>query len=158
MRADPLGVFNFYITLVDTSNPVGTLISAAFDYWVAGFSECSGLDATLEIFEYKEGGVNDFVHKFVTRASFANIVLKHGVIFKFDDLWQWHHDWVRGKGQRKDGLIVLQDEARRPAKLWRFKRGIPMKWSGPSLNAGQSNVAVESLEIAHEGLDLEVGA
>jgi phage tail-like protein len=115
------------------------------------------LDATIEIFDYKEGGVNYYVHKFAGRASYSNIVLKHGVIFKYDDMWKWHNDWVTGKSKRKDGIIVLQDEARRPAKLWRFKRGIPSKWTGPQLNGAQSNVAMESLEIAHEGLDLEAG-
>lgn len=158
LRIDPLGTFNFYITLVDTSNVVGTIISAVINYAVAGFSECSGLDATLEVFEYKEGGENGFVHKFPTRASFANITLKHGVVYLYDDLWTWHNEFVRGGGKRKDGLIVLLDEARKPAKVWKFKRGLPMRWSGPSLNAAQSNVAIESLEIAHEGLELEVGA
>ena len=157
-RIDPLGVFNFYLTLLDTSNVIGTLITAALSYKVAGFSECSGLEATLEVFEYKEGGLNDHVHKFPTRASFANITLKHGVIYLYDDLWSWHNDWVLGQGKRKDGLIVLQDEERMPAKIWRFKQGIPMKWVGPALNANQSSVAIESLEIAHEGLFMELGA
>ena len=158
IRIDPLGVFNFYLTLLDASNVVGTLITAALSYKVAGFSECSGLEATLEVFEYKEGGLNDHVHKFPTRASFANITLKHGVIYLYDDLWSWHNDWVLGKGKRKDGLIVLMDEAKQPAKIWRFKQGIPMKWSGPALNANQSSVAIESLEISHEGLLMELGA
>ena len=47
------------------------------------------------------------------------------------------------------------DESRSRAKVWMFQRGIPMKWVGPSLNATQSAVAIESLEIAHEGLTLE---
>lgn len=158
LRIDPLGVFNFYLTLIDTSNVVGTLIGAALNYQVAGFSECSGLDATVEIFEYKEGGVNDYVHKFSTRASFANVTLKHGVIYLYDDLWTWHNAFVLGNGKRRDGLIVLLDESRTPTKVWKFKRGIPMKWVGPALNATQSAVAIESLEIAHEGLFLEVGA
>jgi phage tail-like protein len=76
----------------------------------------------------------------------------------YDDLWSWHNDWVLGKGKRKDGLIVLQDEGRLPAKIWRFKSGIPMKWTGPALNANQSSVAIESLEISHEGLIMELGA
>jgi phage tail-like protein len=158
LRIDPLSVFNFYLTLIDTSNVIGSLVTAALNYTVAGFSECSGLEATVEIFEYKEGGVNDYVHKFPTRASFANLTLKHGVIYLYDDLWSWHNDFVQGNGNRKDGLIVLLDESRTPAKVWKFKRGIPMKWVGPSLNATQSAVAIESLEIAHEGLILEVGA
>jgi phage tail-like protein len=157
-RIDPLSVFNFYITLIDASSVDGTLIGAALNYQVAGFSECSGLDATVEIFEYKEGGVNDYVHKFPTRASFANITLKHGVIYLNDDLWTWHNGFVLGNGSRRDGLIVLMDESRTPAKVWRFTRGLPMKWIGPSLNATQNSVAIESLEIAHEGLFLDVGA
>jgi phage tail-like protein len=157
-RIDPLGVFNFYLTLIDSSNVVGTLISAALNYAVAGFSECTGLEVTLEVMEYKQGGVNDYVHKFPTRASHGNITLKRGVIFLEDALWSWHQDFVQGAGKRRDGLILLLDEARVPAKVWKFKRGIPMKWVGPSLNATQSGVAVESLEIAHEGLLLEVGA
>jgi phage tail-like protein len=158
LRIDPLGVYNFYLTLIDTSNVIGSLVTAALNYKVAGFSECSGLEATVEIFEYKEGGVNDYVHKFPTRASFANVTLKHGVIYLYDDLWSWHNDFVQGSGSRKDGLIVLLDESRTPAKVWKFKRGIPTKWVGPSLNATQNAVAIESLEIAHEGLILEVGA
>jgi phage tail-like protein len=143
VRTDPLGAFNFYLTLGSSQK-------------VAAFSECTGLDATLEVFEFKEGGVNDHVHKFPTRASHGNITLKRGVIF-YDDLWKWHHDFVQGRGTRKDGLIYLLDEARRTAKVWKFQRGIPMKWVGPALNAQQSNVAIESLEIAHEGLSREGG-
>lgn len=158
LRIDPLTTFNFYITLVDSSNVAGTLLTVALNYFVAGFSECSGVDATMEIQDYKEGGVNDRVLKFATRASHSNITLKHGVIYLYDDLWSWHNDWVKGKGKRKDGLIVLQDEAHRPAKIWKFKRGIPTKWVGPSMNAMQNNVAIESLEIAHEGLIMTLGA
>ena len=158
LRIDPLSTFNFYITLIDSSNLLGTLVTAVLTYKVAGFSECSGLDANIEMTDYKEGGVNDYVHKFATRTSYSNITLKHGVIYLYDDLWTWHNDWVQGKGKRKDGLIVLEDESHTPAKVWKFKRGIPSKWVGPSLNASQSNIAIESLEIAHEGLVLEVGA
>ena len=157
-RIDPLGAFNFYITLIDSSNLAGTILTAVLSYAVAGFSECSGLEANMEVMDYREGGVNDYVHKFATRVSYANLVLKHGVIYLYDDLWNWHYGWVQGSGSRKDGLIVLLDESRQPAKIWKFKRGIPTKWVGPSLNASQSAVAVESLDIAHEGLELELGA
>jgi phage tail-like protein len=157
-RIDPLGVFNFYLTLIDTSDVFGTLLTAALNYAVAGFSECSGLEVMTEVFEYKEGGLNDHVRKFPTRSSHANLTMKHGMIYLYDDLWTWHDGFVQGRGRRKDGLIVLLDEARKPAKVWKFRRGIPMKWVGPSLNALQSNAAIESLEISHEGLILEVGA
>jgi phage tail-like protein len=158
LRIDPLGVFNFYLTLIDTSNVVGTLITAALNYEVAGFSECSGLEATVEVQEYREGGQNTYVHKFPTRATFANVTFRHGVIYLYDDLWTWHNGFVQGQGTRKDGLIVLCDESRKPTKVWKFRRGLPTKWVGPALNANQSAVAIESLEISHEGLFLEVGA
>jgi len=157
-RLDPPGVFNFYLTLLDASNVVGalgTLIKVALNYQVPGFSECSGLDATVEIFEYKEGGANDYVHKFPTRASFGNITLKHGIIPTSSDLWTWHNNYVLGSGTRRDGLIVLMNESRTPIIVWKFRRGIPTKWVGPALNATQSAVAIESLEISHEGLFLE---
>jgi phage tail-like protein len=157
-RVNPLAVFNFYLTLIDSSNLGGTILSAVLNYAVAGFSEVSGLEATVEVMEFKEGGENSYVHKFPTRASFSNIVLKHGVIYLYDDLWTWHNDFVLGQGKRKDGLIVLEDEKGQPAKIWKFKRGIPMKWTGPSLNATQNAVAIESLEISHEGLEMELGA
>ena len=158
LRIDPLSTFNFYISLTDSTNALGTLINMAVNYFVAGFSECSGLEASIEIQEWREGGVNGYVHKFGGRASYPNITLRHGVIYLYDDLWSWHWDWVQGKGKRKEGLVVLQDESHTPAKVWKFKRGIPVKWTGPALNASQSNIAIESLEIAHEGLVLEVGA
>jgi phage tail-like protein len=157
LRIDPLSVFNFYLTLIDASSVDDTLTAAPVNYQVAGFSECSGLEATVEILEYKEGGVNDYTHKFPTRASFTNITLKHGVISVEDDLWTWHNGFVLGSGTRRDGLIVLLDESRTPAKIWRFTGGIPTKWVGPSLNATQNAVAIESLEIAHEGLFLDIG-
>ena len=95
------GAFNFYVTLLDSSNLLGTLLNAAFNYAVAGFFECSGLDVTLEVMEYKEGGVNEYVHKFVTRASHANLTLKRGIIFLEDELWTWHQDFVQGAGSAR---------------------------------------------------------
>jgi phage tail-like protein len=157
LRIDPLGAYNFYLTLLDSHATVGTLITVALNYFVAGFSECSGIEASFEVMDLKEGGLNSHVWKLPVRASHANITLKHGAIYAYDDLWDWHYGWVQGKGTRKDGLIVLKDNSGRPAKIWKFKRGIPMKWSGPALNASQSNVAIEALEIAHEGLEMQLG-
>ena len=100
-RIDPLGVFNFYLTLIDSSNVVGTLITAALTYKVAGFSECSGLEASMEVIDYKEGGRNETVLKFPTRASFANLTLKHGAIYLYDDLWTWHREWPSPSGGQR---------------------------------------------------------
>lgn len=156
LRSDPYTAFRFYITLIDSSSTLSSVmsgISAIANYAVGGFSECTGLDMTMEVHEYKEGGVNDYVHKFATRAGFSNITLKRGMGLT-DDLWVWHYDYVQGKGKRRDGVIALMSEAGIPVKVWVFKRGIPLKWTGPTLNASQDAVAIEEMEITHEGLEL----
>lgn len=152
-RNDPLRGFNFYISLADSSSTLTQGSGGVGLVAAGGFSECSGLEGTLLVEDYNEGGENRFVHKFPTRMTYANIVLKRGISFS-RDLWQWHFDYVNGTGKRRDGLIILQDESHQPAKTWKFKRGLPLKWTGPTLNASQGAVAIESLEIVHEGLEL----
>jgi phage tail-like protein len=156
LRIDPLGVFNFQVTLIDNSDFSATLLNAAKEFAVASFSECTGLDAVMEILEYREGGANDFVHKLPTRATFPNLTLRRGVIPVDNDLWDWHRAFVEGRGRRRDGLIYLLNNAREPMKIWKFTRGLPVKLTGPALNAAQSAVAVEAIEISHEGLSFNV--
>lgn len=156
IRSDPYTAFRFYITLIDSSSTLRNVlsgISAIANYAVGGFSECTGLEMSMEIHEYKEGGVNDYVHKFATRAGFANITLKRGMVLT-DDLWLWHYEYIQGKGKRRDGIIALMSEPGIPVKAWVFKRAIPLKWTGPGFNATQDAVAIETLEISHEGLEL----
>ena len=107
----------------------------------------------MQVEDYPEGGENRFVHKFPTRMTYSNLILKRGVSFS-EDLWNWHFDYVQGKGKRRDGLIILRSELHIPVKVWIFKRGLPLKWTGPTFNASQSAVAIESLDIVHEGLEL----
>jgi phage tail-like protein len=152
-RIDPLPAFNFLIALLDTSSSFSAIKSGVMGLALGGFSECSGLESTLEIEEYLEGGVNDRVLRFPTRFSYTNIILTRGVGFS-EDLWLWHQEFVEGKGKRRDGLIILQNEMRLPVKIWSFSRGLPVKWSGPTFNATASEISIESLEIAHEKLEL----
>jgi phage tail-like protein len=149
-RKDPLPSYNFYISLIDSTSTVAQVLSAINLTPISGFSECTGLEATMQVEEYIEGGQNSYVHKFPTRVTYANIVLKRGMTFS-QELWNWHMDYFKGRGKRRDGLIVLQDEARNPTRIWAFQRGLPVRWIGPTFNATQSAVAVETLEIAHEG-------
>ena len=71
-----------------------------------------------------------------------------------ESLYLWHEEFLKGEGKRRNGLIFLANETRLPIKAWSFENGIPVKWSGPALNAGTSGVAIEKLEIAHEKLTL----
>ncbi len=155
IRNDPVLAYNFVISLIDSSSTLAIVKSAAMsailDVALGGFSECSGLEMSLDVEEYKEGGNNGAVLKFPTRVTWSNISLKKGLVAT-NELWDWHYGFVEGKGKRRDGVIVLLTDLHIPHNIWYFHRGLPVKYTGPSLNASQSNVAIESIEIAHEGL------
>jgi phage tail-like protein len=124
---------------------------AIFDVAAGGFSECSGLEMSLQVEEFREGGNNGRVLKFPTRVTWSNIMLKKGV-GAGTALWDWHYGFTEGKGKRRDGVIVLLTDLRKAHNIWYFRRGLPVKYTGPALNSMQSSVAVESIEIAHEGI------
>jgi phage tail-like protein len=155
VRTDPVPSFNFTVSLIDTSSTMAAVGSAALsavaDVALGGFSECTGLEGTVESEEYREGGRNDGPLRFPTRATWTPVVLKRGVVAT-TALWDWHQDFVNGRGKRRDGVIVLLSDLRVPARIWCFRRGMPSKYSAPALDAGRSAVAVETLEIVHEGL------
>lgn len=155
IRTDPLLAHNFTINLVNTSSTMALVTSAALsavaDVALGGFSQCRGLELSLEVEEYKEGGRNDAPLKFPTRANWAPIVLEKGV-GAGTALWDWHYDFALGKGTRRDGVITLLDDLHLPSHIWWFKRGLPTRYTGPKLDAKENAVAIESLEIVHEGL------
>ena len=155
LRGDPVLNHNFVISLIDTSSTlalVGSLaLSAISDVALGGFSECTGLEMSLQVEEYKEGGRNSEVLKFPTRVTWSNITLKKGIGVGAE-LWDWHYGFAEGKGKRRDGIIMLLNDLRVPNNIWYFRRGLPVKYAGPALNATQNNVAIESIEIAHEGI------
>jgi phage tail-like protein len=161
-REDPILGYNFQVSLLDTSSSfagvvVSLTLSAVLPRPIAGFNECTGLEMSLDVQEFMEGGNNGTVLKFPTRVKPGNLTLKKGLTSN-PDLWNWFYDFVSGRGRRRDGLITVQDSAHRPHTVWGFRRGLPAKYSGPQLNAAQNAVAIESIEIAHEGLYQVSGA
>jgi phage tail-like protein len=139
-RNDPYGQFNFLIEIDGVVK--------------GGFSEASGLTTDTNIVEYREGAEqHGTTRKLPGLIKYNNIVLKRGWT-KDKSLWAWRKKVIDGKTQRNGGSIVLLDEARNEALRWNFREGWPSKWEGPALNAKTSEVAVETLEIAHEGLEL----
>ena len=159
-RHDPLLGHNFLISLVDSSSsfafPQPSAGSGIFDVALGGFSECSGLEMTMQAEEYKEGGRNGATLKFPNRVTWSPLTLKRGVSVS-TDLWDWFYGFVQGTGKRRDGVVMLMDETQSPAFIWFFRRGLPTKWAGPAMNAAQSAVAIETLEITHEGIHLIPG-
>lgn len=154
-RSDPLKAYNFLVSLLDSSSSLALAVNigllAISEAPAGGFSECSGLEMSLDVEDYKEGGRNGEILKFPTRVKWSNITLKRG-IGASTTLWDWHYGFVEGKGKRRDGIIILQDDTHTPHNIWYFRRGLPIKYTGPSLNATQNSVAIEAIEIAHEGL------
>jgi phage tail-like protein len=139
-RIDPYGQFNFIVEID------GVI--------VGGFSECSGLSTDTNIIEYREGNEQQgTVRKQPGLMRYTQILLRRGVT-KDTKLWEWRKKVIDGKTQRTSGTITLLDEARQPALRWNFRQGWPSKWEGPALNGKTSEVAIEMLEIAHEGLEL----
>ena len=152
---DPIIPVNFVITLIDTSSAVAIatslLSSAVNDVALGGFSECSGLEMMLDVEEYREGGRNGEVLQFPTRVKWGKITLKKG-FSSSGDLWKWHYGFAEGHGKRRDGVIALMNSLHIPVQAWYFRRGLPVRYVGPSLNASHNAVAIESIEIVHEGL------
>jgi phage tail-like protein len=142
--------YNFAVTLVDSSSSSGSFLSGIAGA-SAGFSEISGLESKFDVEEFKEGGRNDTILKFPTRGNPSNLTLKRGIA-RTDELWSWHEGFLEGRGRRKDGIVLLLDDERSVVRIWAFRRGLPIKWTGPSLKASSNEVAIESLEIVHEGV------
>ncbi len=155
IRPDPLLNHNFFITLLDTSSGLalaGSIaLAAVLDVALGGFYECSGLEMSLEVEEWREGGNNAAPLKFPTRVKWGNVTLKRGVGFN-PTLWDWHYGFAEGRGKRRDGIITLLNDLKLPNNIWYFRRGLPVRYQGPALNATQNQVAIESIEIAHEGI------
>ena len=118
---------------------------------VGGFAECSGLQVETEVFEYREGGRNEFIHRLAGSTRHPPLVFKRGLT-PVDGLWNWHQDVVAGVIKRRNGTIYLLNAQSVPVRWWHFTKGLPVKWSGPDLQAASSAVAFESIEIAHQGI------
>lgn len=164
-RYDPVPGCNFSVALLPSKSADGPgmgsiVLSTAGTRSYAGFSEVLGLELNMSVEEYEAGGVNDAVLKFPGRMRWSNLTLRRGVVGRRDplddtDLWTWFNDFLEGRGTRKDGLITLLTPEGKPVHIWSFRRGLPARWNGPALNAGRSEVAVEAIEIAHEGIRRE---
>jgi phage tail-like protein len=136
---DPYGNYNFLVEMDGITR--------------AAFQECSGFDSTIDVIEHREGGENTAVRKLPGLTKYSNIVLKWGMTDD-TDLYDWHHKVVRGDIERKNGSIVVLNRKGEEVARWNFYRAWPTKWDGPDLNAEGNDVAIETLELAHEGVEL----
>lgn len=120
----------------------------------AAFQQINGLDSTVEVVEYREGG-DPTTRKLAGRTTYSNIVLKWGIAVD-NELYEWHRrisqDPSNLPNERRGGAILLQNSRGETVSRWDFERAWPTKYTAPELNAESSDVAVETLELAHEGI------
>lgn len=121
---------------------------------VARFSECSGLEIENETFDYKEGGQNARLHRFPGRFKFNNLTLKKGIATDGQMLWKWVQSMVKGQIVTHNITVTLYDlTGQTPLRAWVFQDAYPVKWSAAALSADQNTIAVETLTLAHQGMD-----
>jgi phage tail-like protein len=136
-RTDPYRGFNFMVEIDGITQ--------------AGFQEVSGLDASTDNVDYREGTDPLHVRKLPGLNKYTPITLKRGIT-DTDELWKWRQTVMDGKAERKNGSIVLLDDTGAEKIRWNFANAWPTKWTGPSFNSTSTAVAIETLEITHEEL------
>lgn len=121
---------------------------------VASFSQVAGLGGRTQVIEYRTGDMLGGARKLPGRTSWENIVLERGVSAD-RSLWDWYQTVVQGNVERKNGSVVLLDAAQQVVLRWLFHNAWPCAYVGPTLDAHGHGLAVELLELAHEGLQLD---
>lgn len=121
-----------------------------------GFSEISGLDIEIETISFREGSSPvDSERKMPGLRKFSNITLKRGLVKGDNEFFEWINTKQMGTIEKRDLVISLLDEQHQPAVTWKVKNAFPVKYTGPVLTANSSEIAIESLEITHEGIAVE---
>jgi phage tail-like protein len=121
-----------------------------------GFSEVSGLNMTHEVVDYREGSsLVDSSKKIPGLTKFENIVLKRGIVKGDNDFFNWMKTKQNSQVERRDISIKLLDETHAPIMVWKVRNAFPVKYTGPHLQARSSEVAIETIEITHEGIEIE---
>jgi phage tail-like protein len=117
------------------------------------FTEVSGLNITTEVFPYKEGGVNSYVHQLPTRTTYSNIVLKRGFTTNAD-FGKWYQNIIMGKKDVRTVSIRLYNIESKLVSSWDVTSAFPVKYIAPETKAGNNAFAIETLELAHCGFKI----
>lgn len=141
-RTDPFRSFNFRVEIDGLT--------------VGAFSEVSGLTAEGDAVDYREGTdpVNS-VRKLTGLRKYANLMFKRGYI-QDNSFWDWYKQIADGRNARRSGSVILMNEHHDDVIRWNFENAWINKIEGPSFKASGNDVAIESLELVHEGLSMEL--
>jgi phage tail-like protein len=149
----PFGAFNFELHFTDKATAVNICAGA--------FSECSGLEGTMEPKVIKEGGRNYGAVQLAGNVTFATVVLKRGISLDHS-LYQWFAKVTLGDranyGYRLNVEIAVKSASatRDTFATWALERALPVKLKVADLNARGTEIGIEELHLAHEGLTLKV--
>ncbi len=142
VRLDPYRTYNFRLEIDNTP--------------VAAFSEVSGLTSDGDSADYRTGmDIPLTLRKLPGLRKYGPITLKRGMLHDAT-LWDWYRNIATGSPDRRNGTVVLMDETQHDVLRWHFENAWPNKMDGPSLKAGASEVAIESIELIVEDITLEV--
>jgi len=119
----------------------------------AGFSEVTVPDTTTDVVEYREGNEEPHMRKLPGLNKFANLTLKWGTTDSLE-LFNWRKLVMQGKMKdaRKNIAVIVRDEEGNPAARWEFENAWPNKYDPPDMNAKGNDVAIELMELVHEGM------
>lgn len=139
-RPDPYFAHNFYVEWNGIIH--------------AGFRECTGMNSTQTASEYREGTDPPTMRKIPGMVTYGNITLKRGTTNN-DELWQWRSKIMKGQVERREVSIVLLDDTGKEKIRWNLTNCWPVTWTAPDFNATGNDAAIESLELAHEGISVD---
>jgi phage tail-like protein len=114
------------------------------------WTKCEGLSVEYEVFEYQEGGWNDYVHRLPGRRKYPNVKLTRPLDKDSQNVVKWISKMVT-KVERKGAVITVLDGNGEVVCTWNLAEACPVKWTGPTLDAAGNQVANETLELAHNG-------
>ncbi len=121
-----------------------------------GFQEVTGLEMETEFIEYRAGDDPTYIKQRIPGLKkHGNITLKKGVYAGDSSFWEWFKDVQTDPERREEVIIQLLDEEESPVVTWRVTNAFPTKVSGPDLKSDANEIAIESIELAHEGFEVE---
>jgi phage tail-like protein len=143
---NPFGNYYFALEIKDDGGTVE----------VAHFVECSGLKSSSTVFEIEEGGLNGRTHKRPGQSKWENLVLRYATNTSTYML-EWRDKFLQDQFDQRtkcSGSVALKNNHGDVVRRWHFTNAWPVSWEGPSLSSTSSELAIESLEIAHDGLTI----
>lgn len=147
IRPDPYPAYNFQVIVTNVSND-GKAVSGSF-------SEVSGLEVEVPPILYRNGSQDITRRKIPGLKKFTDITLKRRITGDVD-FWNWVVEALNGRVRRTSGAIVLLDENRNEVMRWKFDRAWPCKFTGPTMHAGNNEIAIETLVICAESNLIDV--